>query len=175
MKRRLYCLLPTAYCLLFFSGCGYHVAGRANTVPSSIHIISVPSFRNETPRFRIEQALTQAVVRELITRARYRIQSEEDGSDAVLRGAVTGYSSIPVLFDPQNGRATTVAINVRLRVALMDRRTGKPIYENQDYTFSERYELSRETSGYFEESSAAVERLARRVASSLVSAILEGF
>ena len=159
----------------FFSGCGYHVAGRANTIPSSIHTIAVPSFRNETARFKIEQALTQAVVRELITRTHYRIQSEEDGSDAVLRGTVIGFWTFPVLFDPQNGRATTVGINVRLRVALTDRRTGKPIYENQDYTFSERYELSRETSGYFEESSAAVERLTRRVAANLVSAILEGF
>ncbi len=175
MKNLLGALCLCASVAFFSGGCGYHVAGRANTIPSSIHIIAVPSFRNETPRFKIEQALTQAVVRELITRTGYRIQSEEDGSDAVLRGAVTGFSTLPVLFDPQNGRATTVGINVRLRVALMDRRTGKPVYENQDYTFSERYELSRESSGYFEESSAAVERLARRVAANLVSAILEGF
>ena len=159
----------------FFPGCGYHVAGRATALPASLHTIAVPSFKNETPRFKIEQALTQAVVRELITRTRYRIQSEEDGSEAVLRGTVTGYWAFPVVFDPQSGRATTVAINVRLRVALVDRRTGKPIYENQDYIFSERYEISRETSGYFEESAPAIERMSRSVAAGLVSAILEGF
>lgn len=161
--------------LILNCSCGYHVAGRATTIPQSIHTISVPAFRNETSRFKIEQSLTSAVVRELLARTRYRVQSVEDGSDAVLRGTVIAYWAYPVVFDPQNGRATTVSINLRLRVSLADRKTGKPLYENPDYTFSERYEISQETSGYFEESSAAVERLSKSLAADLVSAILEGF
>lgn len=166
------CLCASA---AFFSGCGYHIAGKANTIPPSIRTLSVPAFRNETARFKIEQALTSAVIRELLARTKYRVQPLEEGSDAVLRGTVTGYWAFPVVFDSQNGRATTVAINIRLRVALVERKSGRTLWENPDYSFGERYEISRETAGYFEESSAAVERLSRSLAANLVSAILEGF
>lgn len=157
------------------SGCGYHVAGRGDNVPKSIRTIAVPVFKNETPRFKLEQALTAAVMHELITRTRYQIQPEEDSADAVLRGALTGYWSIPVVFDPRDGRATTVQINVRMRVSLVERKTSKVLWENQDYVYSERYEIGRSASGYFEESGAAVDRLSKTLARALVSAVLEGF
>ena len=158
-----------------FAGCGYHIAGRADTIPKSIQTLAVPTFKNETSRFKVEQSLTSAVVRELITRTRFHVQSTEDESDAVLRGVVTGFYSFPVVFDPQNGRATTMAINVRMRVSMIERKTGKVLYENPDYVYSERYEISQAASGYFEESSPAMERLSRTFAAGLVSSLLEGF
>jgi Lipopolysaccharide-assembly len=169
------CRMLLTVSLLILAGCGYHVAGHNNTLPATIHTIAVPAFKNETPRFKIEQFLTTAVVRELLARTRYKVQAEPDESDAVLRGVVTGFYTAPVVYDPKSNRATTVSVNVRLRVSLVERKSGKVLFENQDYLYTERYEIGQQSSGYFEESDAALQRLSRTVASALISAILEGF
>ena len=169
------CSLTAALLLTVCSyGCGYHVAGKANALPSTIHTLAVPAFRNETPRFKVEQFLTTAVVRELLARTRYRVQSEPEESDAVLRGVVTGFYTVGV-FDPVTNRATTGTVNVRLRVSLVDSKTNKVLWENRDYLYTEPYEISQQTSGYFEESDASLQRLSRTVAAAVVSAILEKF
>lgn len=165
-------LLGAALCL---SACGYHVSGHGSTLPPSVKTIAVPAFTNETPRFKIEQSLTTAVIRELIERTSYHVQSDEQTSDVVLRGSVLGFYTIPLIFDSQTNRATTVSVNVRVKVELTDRKTKKVLYQNQNYLYSERYEISRDAAGYFDESAAAIDRLSRSLAGSLVSSILEGF
>ena len=55
------------------AGCGYHVAGHAAHLPSEWKTIAVPAFQNDTTRYRVEQRFTEAVVREFITRTKYRI------------------------------------------------------------------------------------------------------
>jgi len=50
--------------VLTAAGCGYRVVGRANTLPAGAHTIAIPAFTNRTTAYRIEQTLTEAVVRE---------------------------------------------------------------------------------------------------------------
>jgi len=162
-------------CICSATGCGYHVAGKANTLPATLRTIAVPAFKNETAQFKIEEYLTNAVSRELLARTRYRVQREQEGSDAVLHGVVSGFYSVPLILDPKNQRTTTGGVNVRLRVTLVEHKTGKVLYENRDYLYTERYEIGQQSSQYFEESVAALQRLSRTMAAALVSAILEGF
>ena len=55
--------------LLLLSGCGYHTTGSTATkLPSDIHTIAIPAFINKTPQYKVEQLLTQAVVREFVSR-----------------------------------------------------------------------------------------------------------
>lgn len=157
------------------AGCGYHTGGRAVAIPSSIHTLAVPAFKNETQRFKVEQVLTQAVARELLARTKYRVQPETAGSDAVLSGTVTQFWSTPVVVEPAAGRTIAVAVSVRARVKLTESRTGKVLYDNADFTFNETYEVSGDAATYFEESGAAMQRLARAFAGSLVSSVLEAF
>ena len=157
------------------AGCGYHTGGRAVTIPGNIHTLAVPAFKNETQRFKVEQVLTQAVVRELLARTKYRVQPETSGSDAVLSGTVTQFWSTPVVVEPAAGRSIAVAVSVRARVKLTDSRTGKVLYDNADFTFNETYEVSGDAATYFEESGAAMQRLSRAFAGSLVSSVLEAF
>ncbi len=49
-------------CAVWNVGCGYHVAGRSNALPKSIHVIAVPALENRTSSYRIEQRLTAATV-----------------------------------------------------------------------------------------------------------------
>ena len=68
------------------AGCGYRVAGRANTLPATVKTIAVPAFENRTSTYRIEQRLTSAVVHELLVDTRYRVVSNPADGDAVLQG-----------------------------------------------------------------------------------------
>ncbi len=167
-------ILPAAL-LLLTAGCGYRMAGRGAQIPAHVQTIAVPAFRNETPRYKIEQDLTRAVVREFLARTRFRVQPEAAGSDAVLTGAVIQFWSAPLVVESTGGRTTAVNVTVRMRVKLTDNRSGKVLFENPDYTYTENYEVSGNAAIYFEESGPAIERLSRTFAAALVSAILEAF
>ncbi|MBI4459174.1 MAG: LptE family protein [Acidobacteria bacterium] len=171
-------ILPIAVaCLgLAGAGCGYRFAARnLPGVPSAIRVIAIPAFQNETFQYKIEQTLTAAVLREFLTRTSYRIQSQTEGSDAVLNGVVTAIYSSPIVFDPNSGRTAKVLMTVTLRVNLLDARTGQPLLEANDLIFREPYEVSADPRVYFEESRPALERLSHQVAAGVVSALLEGF
>ena len=169
-------LSAAALSLLLAAACGYRVAVSGTPgLPPSIQTIAIPPFQNETFRFKIEQTLTQAVFQEFLTRASYRIQSQEAGSDAILKGTITAIYSSPIVFDPSSGRTTEVLLTVSLRVVLLDTRTQETIYEASDFVYREPYEVSTDAASYIEESQPALERLSRQVAVSLVSTIIENF
>ncbi len=171
-----FCLLTFGFCLLtFFCSCGYRVAGRGDQIPSEVRTIAVLPIQNATTRYKLEQHLTRALAHEFVARTRFRVIAEEADADAALRGAVTNIFVTPLLFDTSSGRASTIQVVTQMQVSLVERRTGKTLYQNQNYEARERYEVSVDPAAYFEESEAALERLSRAVARNLVSAILEKF
>ena len=168
-------LLLLTLILLFSPSCGYHTAGHSVTLPTSVQTIAIPAFVNQTQTYKIEQKLTAAVVREMVTRTHYHIVNESsDSADATLRGTVVSTSTSPLTYDSQNGRASSALVVVTARVTLTDRQ-GKVLYENPSYLFREEYQVSQELSSFFEEDSPALERLSREFARTLVSNVLEGF
>src|SRR5229473_3097307 len=81
---------PSALALalaLLTAGCGYHVAGRSDALPKTVHVIAVPALENATTSYRIEQKLTSATVHEFLAATSYKISSNP-AADAVLRGKV---------------------------------------------------------------------------------------
>jgi len=161
--------------LLYCAGCGYHTAGRSSQLPESVRTISVPTFKNETATYRIEQALTSSVVRELTTRTRYRVSNDStDTADATLQGTVLSTTASPLAYDTPTGRAASILVVVSMRVTLSDRQ-GKVLYQNPSYLFREQYEVSQDLASFFEEDSPAFRRLSQDFARTLVSNILEGF
>jgi len=157
------------------SACGYHTGGHAVTLPANVETIAIPAFVNQTQTYKIEQRLTAAVVREMVTRTHYHILNEpSDSADATLRGTVVSTSTSPLTYDSRNGRASSALVVVTARVILIDRQ-GKVLYENPSYLFREEYQVSQELSSFFEEDSPALERLSREFAHTLVSNVLEGF
>jgi len=156
--------------------CGYRMANRAvPSLPPTVRTIAVPTFHNETFRFKVEQTLTAAVIREMLSRTSYRVQSSEAGSDAVMNGVVTAIYSSPIVFDPNSGRTTEVLITVSMRVSVQDTATRQTLYEANDLVFREPYQISADPTTYFGEDQPALERLSRQVASSLVSTLIGNF
>jgi outer membrane lipopolysaccharide assembly protein LptE/RlpB len=166
--------LATLICLIT-AGCGYHTAGHAVTLPDQVHVIAIPSFVNQTQTFKIEQTLTAAVVREMVTRTHYRVVNHTgDDADATLSGTVTSTYTSPLTYDSQTGRAATVLVVVTMKVSLADKH-GKVLYQNPAYVFRDQYQVSSDLNSFFEEDSPALARLSQEFARTLVSNILEGF
>jgi outer membrane lipopolysaccharide assembly protein LptE/RlpB len=161
-------------CMLALLGCGYHVAGKGDRIPTEVKTIAIPAFINQTPTNRIEVVLTGAVVREFNTRTRYRIVSDPKEADAVLKGTVVSSQLTPLTYDPQNGRASSGLLTVTMKVSFTGK-DGKIIYQNQNFLFRQQYQISRELSSFFEEEDPAVKRVAQDFAHSLVSDVLEAF
>ncbi len=160
---------------LAMTACGYHTGGHASRLPTDVKTIAVPMFTNQTQSYRVEQVLTAAVVREFVTRTKFRVLPEvSNDADATLRGVVTSAAAAPLTYDSQNGRASTALVTVTMRVSLVDRK-GMVLFENPNYTFREQYQVSREVSSFFEEDAPALDRLARDFARTLVSSVVEAY
>jgi outer membrane lipopolysaccharide assembly protein LptE/RlpB len=162
--------------VLAASGCGYHAAGSsAPELPRNVRTIAIPGFVSRSPTFRIEQQLTDAVVREFNARTQYHVLHEANAdADAVLKATVLSASSNPLAYDSQTGRAASAQITVNIQVILTDRR-GKILFQNPNYIFHDQYELSRDLTSFFQEDSPAVDRLSRDFARTLVANILESY
>src|SRR5262249_42084309 len=148
--------------LASLAGCGYHIAGHADLVPKEIKTISVPAFANITTRYKLTDRLPQAISHEFISRTRYRSVPDPNSADATLRGAVVNYLSFPTIFDPTTGRASGVEMHVILQVSLVERASGKVIFNRPSFDVRERYQISTDPAAYFEESDAALNRVSQQ-------------
>jgi hypothetical protein len=164
-------LLP----LIFLASCGYHVAGKTNLLPKTLHSIAIPAFGNASTQYKVSDLLAAALTREFISRTRYQITADPNTADAVLSGAVVNFYSYPTVADPTTGRATGVQVIVILQISLRERATGKILFNRPNMEVRERYEISIDPKTYFDESEGAMQRLSRDVARSVVSGILENF
>jgi RNase P/RNase MRP subunit p29 len=163
-----------AFCLAA-SSCGYHISGREDLMPKTIHSIAIPAFGNATTRYKLSDRLPEAISREFIGRTRYQIVADANQADAVLRGTVINYFAYPIVFDPATSRASVVQISVVMTVTLTERATGKVLYTRPSFEMKQQYEISADQLAFFEESDTAMTRLSREVARMLVSGILENF
>ena len=104
---RLMFLLP------ILSSCGYHVAGKADLVPKTIHTIAIPAFANITIRYKLTDQLPQAISREFIARTRYQDrQRSESGGRGIAWHRRQLRALTPFIFDQPTGRASGLQVNV---------------------------------------------------------------
>jgi len=160
---------------LALGGCGYHVAGRSQALPQTIHVIAVPALENKTTSYRIEQKLTSATVHEFLAKTPYKVVSDPEAGDAVLRGKVVSLEAVPLLFDTKTGRATTMLVTMRCEVTLTQTATQKVLYHADDFLFRSEYEISTDVATFFEEQDPALDRLAQDFATRLVAAVTENY
>ena len=170
------------------SACGYHTAGRlagpsvsgqssgqSAVLPQNIHTIAIPAFGSQSRTFRVEQVLTDAVVREFNTRTQLRVlHTTNEDADAVLKGTVLSASTTPLAYDSTTGRAASALVTLSITITLTDRQ-GKIVFQNPSYLFHDQYEISRDLNSFFEEESPAIDRMSRDFARTLVGNILEAY
>jgi outer membrane lipopolysaccharide assembly protein LptE/RlpB len=163
------------------TGCGYHVAGRSDALPKTIHVIAVPALENKTTSYRIEQRLTTATVHEFLAKTPYKVVSDPANGDAVLRGKVLSLEAVPLLFDTATGTATAMLITMKCEITFEERETGKILYHTDNFIFRNQYEIATDPGNpasvrnFFEEQDPALDRMAQEFAARLVAAVIENY
>src|SRR5579875_2557802 len=116
--------------MLALAACGYRLAGAGPAVPPDARTIAIRQFTNATQASGIEVEVTRAVEDEFRRRGTLRVGSVRDQPDLERSGGVRSIGSAPVAIGP-NGQALQYMGVMRVSVRLVDRRTGKTLFENR--------------------------------------------
>ena len=169
------CFIASVTTLLALTGCGYHTLGAATHLPADVKTLSVPVFATRTVVNGTEVPMTEAVIREFATRTRLRITPKTDeNSDAVLHGIILKESVAPLTYNTATQQSSSFLITVIVAVSVTGR-DGKVLFQNPNYVFRQQYQATTDLPTFFDESPAAVERLARDFSRALVADVLESF
>lgn len=164
--------------LLCLTGCGYRRVGSTMPGPVNVRTLAVPIFQSKVQAFRTETVFTGAVVRELNTRTAYRVNTAvgEGGgnADATLYGTIVSESISPLTYDPASGQTSSYLVTISAQV-VMTGHDGVVLYRNDAFAWREQYQSTQDLSGFVQEDSAAVRRVAHDFAQALVSDMLESF
>jgi outer membrane lipopolysaccharide assembly protein LptE/RlpB len=164
--------------LLFFTlltGCGYHTAGSATHIPAHVRTLAVPIFTTHTQAYHTEMAFTQAVIRELNTRTKYRVLNTDSGDvDATLKGTILTQTITPLTYDANSSQSSSYLVAVTARVTLTAH-DGTVLYRNDSITFREQYQSTQDVNSFIQEGSPAISRMSRDFAQTVVSDMLESF
>ncbi len=153
--------------------CGYYLRGTGSSLPQHIKQVAVPMFKNMTTRFNLDVTLTQIVVDELVGRGKVEVTSDSGGADALLVGEINAFNVTPVAFSDQD-TADRYTITIVAKIVLRDLTNQKVIFSNPSFVYQEVYEVPPGTSFETWENDA-INKVAEKFASSLVSTLLEGF
>ncbi len=157
--------------MLAFLACGYHAHSSIGNLPSGIQSLGIPTFKNSSPQYKLEQRLTSAVLREFSTRTRVPVNSNSSNVDAILRGEIKSISSTPVTFG-SDSFASAFLVSVEISIKLVRAKDGSILWENPSFIYRERYVLNGKVADFFSEEGPALERLAHDFAAGLTSTIL---
>jgi RNase P/RNase MRP subunit p29 len=161
--------------LALLTSCGYKVGNHSDLLPPQLRTVAIPAFGNTTIRYKLTDVMPQALAKEFIGHTRYRVISDAGQADMVLRGTILNYSVYQTVFDDKAQRANVADLRVTLQVSLVERSTGRVLFQRPSMEIKESYQISPDASAYFEESEPALRRASERVAQQVVTAILENF
>jgi len=166
--------LPLAAFVISLSGCGYHTLGAATHLPPDIKTISVPLFNSRTEAYHTETVMTNAVIRELATRTRFRvIPTESPDAGAVLHGTILNEQVTPLTYNSSTQQSSSFIITIVASVTL-NGADGRVLYQNKNMVYREQYQSTTDLATFIQEDPAAVERLSRAFARQVVADLLEG-
>jgi outer membrane lipopolysaccharide assembly protein LptE/RlpB len=163
-----------ALACLCLGGCGYHTLGAATHLPPDVKTLAVPVFATRTESNGTETALTEAVVREFLTRTRFRVTTDSGtDADAVLHGTILKQNVTPLTYNAATQQSSSFVITIVASVTLTAH-DGRVLYENKNYIYREQYQSTTDLPTFVQEDPAAIQRLSREFARQLVADILEG-
>jgi outer membrane lipopolysaccharide assembly protein LptE/RlpB len=161
--------------LTILTGCGYHQAGSATHIPANVRTLAVPIFTTRAQAFHTEMAFTQATIRELNTRTKYRIlNSASPDADATLAGTILSQTVAPLTYDTSTGQSSSYLLSITAKVVLTAH-DGRVLYRNDRLLYREQYQSTQDLNGFIQEDNAAVNRVAKDFAQTVVSDMLESF
>ena len=165
---------------LITGACGYALAGRGNALPSDIVIIGVPDFINHSTEPDIERVLTNFVRAEFQGKGKYRVQPDDAGVDGLLVGTVNQVELRPTAYTPER-LPSAFALVVTASVEFKNMRDSENVlWSNPSFRVTDEYQVTTDNTltdvtAFFTQNPNAKERVARRFARDVVTAIFEAF
>lgn len=174
LRAVLLALLVAAQALVS-AGCGYTLVGRGAFIPEYIRTVAIPTFENSTDRFEVEVRISDAVVREFVSRGNYEVVANPENADALLRGEILSFNARPVGFGAQQQEARTFLVEIRASVAFTDLVANQVLFANRSFVFSSEFEFPEDPNALFDVEIGSIDEVAQEFARSVVSSILEAF
>jgi hypothetical protein len=177
--RALHLLAPAL--LLLQLGCGYALVGRGISVDPDIKTVGVPLFEDGTDKPGIDQQVTEKVIEELLKRGRFDVVQSDVGVDAIVKGRLGSYRVIPVGFsdsgdeEQTSTEASRYAVILSARVRYEKVGEDEPIWENNNFSFRDEYDVGDDPQAFFDREDQTIERITEEFARSLVATMLEAF
>lgn len=159
------------------TGCGYALQGRGITTDPTVKRIGVPLFKDRTGKPGLDARVTEAVMGELMKRARFTVVRETAGVDAVIEGEILSFTVVPVNFASNTGQTQAIRYAIAVTASVVYRKIGQsePIWANEAFSQRDEYDMGQESENYFDREQLSIERLSTAFARSLVAAMLEAF
>ena len=159
---------------MIISVCGYKPSGKGKSLPADIKTIAVPVFQNSSLKYRVEQRFTNAVIEEILKRARaLHVVTTAEDADAVINGDIRGFRAQGLILDDR-GRTRVWNVRIVVSIIVRDLRSHKILFENPRMIFEGEYELSDDPQSFFNEENPAVDRIAKDFAQTIISTVMEG-
>lgn len=138
-----------------------------STFDSGVRSVSVPVFRNASFTPGIEQALTDAVVKEIMAHTPWRVVNG-GRADTELAGAITGTELHTLTNTPGTGLVQEQALTMRIDFTWRDNRDGMIRMERRNFAATTTFIPARGVSGEIGErieigEREAIEELARAI------------
>lgn len=166
------CILISIILVPFFVNCGYHLSGAGSTLPEGVKSIAIPDFENRSSSPDAQQYITFAIRDEFITRSKLKLINNISEADLVLEGKITKFKVKPLSYTNKVS-ANLYSLTLILDVKLIDTINNKIIYNNSSLKFSDTYDI--DSSDFFSQEGATMDKIAKDIASTIVTGILENF
>ena len=170
-------LIPVSLVAICFalSSCGYHSVGSVTHLPPNTRSLAIPIFAAKTNAYHTETVMTNAVIREFALRTRLQVSPDSTHDpDTILHGTILTQTSTPLTYNSQTQQSSSFLITITAAV-ILNARDGRVLYQNDHYLFRQQYQSTTDLPTFLEENPAAIDRLSKDFAKSLVSDVLESF
>jgi len=168
---------PSVFFVLLFLpalfGCGYHVLGKDARLPEGVTSIAVAPALNKTAEPETESYLTQALIRQLKSDGRVRIEDKKNAA-AILHSELIAIDDRPLGYD-RFGRANLMQVIVTGRVWLVSAQSSRELWSSGTLTETEQHPVSDNTVSNHELQELAMEQACQRMAKVAVDKLLSGF
>jgi hypothetical protein len=151
-------------------GCGYTLQGN---LPEHLKTVSVPVFKNKTTEAGAESTITAAVVNAFTSNGRLRVVPL-DKADAVLEGAITGYSVQSLTYDSKLN-LRSYRLTVSMDVSFRDLRRSELLWQQSGLVEEVAFDVAGQVSDTISREEGAVKQAALEIGRKVVNRAVDRF
>ncbi len=156
---------------MLVSSCGYRFAGQGH-LPGGVSDVTVAVFENHTSETGVETIVTRCFIAEFVRRG-VKTGGGSDEGHAVLRGSVTALHIDTI---SRSGQSTALERRVHLTVnATFSGINGVMLWSAKGLTDSEAYNVVSDKPATEQNRTAAIKKIAERIAEVVYNRITDGF